>query len=88
MKQSTNKQILLLGEGKNQHTLYGKFAIEPKHSDFAEVEVLDDSVLRHEQPNGAFSNEHQPLKVEQGGWVMGKQIEFHPFKKEITQIWD
>jgi hypothetical protein len=88
MKQNTTKKTLLVGEGVNQHTLYGKFAIEPKHGDFAEVAVKEDSVLRHEKPDGSFSNEHQPLKVERGDWVMGKQVEYNPFNRTITQIWD
>lgn len=82
------KHTLLKGEGVNQHTLYGDFAIDETQTEFAEVEVKKDSVLRHEQPDGSFSNEHKPLKVEQGDWVMGKQVEYNPFEGTITQIWD
>ena len=82
------KFTLLKGEGINQHTLYGSFKIDENISDYAEVLVMEDSVLRHEQPDGSFSNEHKPLKVEQGDWVMGKQVEYNPFEGTITQIWD
>jgi hypothetical protein len=51
------------------------------------VEVLEDSDLRHEQPNGQFA-EHNTLKVKKGEWVLGKQVEYNPFKRSISQIWD
>ena len=87
MKKNTKKQTLLKGEGANQHTLYGDFATEEKETAFAEVEVNKNSVLRHEQPNGAFG-EHFALPVEHGDWVMGKQVEFNPFTQAVSQIWD
>lgn len=87
MKQRTEKQILLLGEGKNQHTLYGDFAIEPQRKDFAELTVLSDSRLQHEEPNGRFA-EHNTLQVEKGDWVMGQQVEYNPFVGKISRVWD
>lgn len=86
-KKTQKKTIILKGEGANQHTLYGKFKIEENHTFFAEVEVLEDSDLRHEQPNGQFA-EHNTLKVKKGDWVLGKQVEYNPFRREISQIWD
>jgi hypothetical protein len=79
-----NKKVLLKGEGTNQHTLYGDF------TDLSETDLLveDNSVLKHETPLGQFSNEHQPLQVLPGNWSLGKQVEYNPFKREITQIWD
>jgi len=88
MKRNVKKQTLLKGEGANQHTLYGEFAIAEKPTDFADLVVKKDSLLKHEQPNGAWSNEHQTLKVDKGNWVMGKQVEFSPFDKKISQVWD
>jgi len=44
--------------------------------------------LKHEKPNGAWSNEHKTLKVDRGDWVMGKQVEFNPFNQQVTRIWD
>lgn len=85
MKQKKTKHILLRGEGINQHTLYGDFTIE--ESEFSEIKLSKDGVLRHEQPNGEFG-EHQPLKIKKGNWVMGKQVEYNPFKQEITRVWD
>ncbi len=80
------KHTLLLGEGVHQHTLYGNFMVgnEP---DFTEVNVMEESLLKHEHPNGNFG-EHQTLKVESGEWVMGKQVEYNPFNQSITRIWD
>lgn len=87
MKHMT-QHTLLKGEGANQHTLYGSFAVDTANPDFGTVEVKSDSVLRHEQPDGSFSNEHKALQVDRGDWVMGRQVEYNPFNREITQIWD
>ena len=81
------KHTLLRGEGANQHTLYGDFLIE-EVADFPKVEVKKDSLLKHEQPDGSFSNEHQALQIGKGLWSMGKQVEYNPFDKRFTQIWD
>ena len=88
MKQNTTRHVLIKGNGGNQHTLYGSFAIEDKHGDFADITVRQNSVLKHETPSGSYSGEHQALNVDRGEWVMGKQVEFNPFNREITQIWD
>ena len=82
------KHTLLKGEGINQHTLYGDFMVEDTATDFADVVVTKDSLLKHEQPDGSFSKEHQTLKIKKGDWVMGKQVEYNPFERTITQIWD
>lgn len=86
-EQARNKKTLLRGEGSNQHTLYGNFATADVLEDFAPVKVYEKSLLRHEQPDGSFG-EHNGLAVEPGEWVMGKQVEYNPFKREVTQIWD
>ena len=86
-KKTEKKKIILKGEGANQHTLYGKFKIEEEHSHFSVLEVIEDSELKHEQPNGSFA-EHNTLKVKKGDWVLGKQVEYNPFKRTISQIWD
>ncbi len=80
------KHTLLLGEGVHQHTLYGNFMVD-EQPDFTEVNVMEESLLKHEHPNGNFG-EHQTLKVESGEWVMGKQVEYNPFNQSITRIWD
>lgn len=82
-----NKKILLKGEGSNQHTLYGDFRTADVLEDFGVVNVHQRSLLKHEQPDGSFG-EHNTLAVEAGGWVMGKQVEYNPFAREVTQIWD
>jgi hypothetical protein len=89
MKKNLKKHTLLVGEGINQHTLYGDFAMDiAERTDFPDVLVRKDSELKHEKPNGAWSNEHKTLKVEQGNWVMGKQVEYNPFSQQVTRIWD
>jgi hypothetical protein len=81
------KHTLLRGEGTNQHTLYGNFLVE-EVEDFPAVEVKEDSILKHEQPDGSFSNEHKGLVIDKGLWSMGKQVEYNPFDQKVTQIWD
>lgn len=83
---SLKKHTLLLGEGIHQHTLYGKFDVEG--NDFAKVSVHEKSILKHEKPNGQFSNEHKALVIEKSLWMMGKQVEINPFKGSIRRILD
>ena len=87
-KTKKKKHTLLKGEGVNQHTLYGNFAIDESQSDFTDVLVEKDSLLKHEKPDGSFSNEHRTLLVEKGDWVMGKQVEYNPFNQRTTRVWD
>lgn len=90
--QAKKKHTLLKGEGTHQHTLYGEFQIDTDlpGQDFVDLVVEKKSLLKHEKPNGDFSNEHQTLQVEEGLWRMGKQVEFNPFAKlkKITRVWD
>lgn len=81
------KHTLLKGEGVNQHTLYGSFSYE-EVEDFPAVLVEKDSLLKHEKPDGSFSNEHKALQVERGLWSMGKQVEYNPFEGRVTRVWD
>lgn len=87
-RKKLKKHTLLKGEGSNQHTLYGDFSMNTDVLEFPTISVSKDSVLKHEKPNGDFSNEHQALKVDKGDWVMGKQVEYNPFKRTISQVWD
>lgn len=81
------KQTILVGEGVHQHTLYGSFKSNSEVTDFAEIEVLEETLLKHEKPNGEFA-EHKGLKVEQGNWVMGLQVQYNPFTKSNIRIFD
>jgi hypothetical protein len=85
MKKS-NKKTILRGNS-NLHTLHGEFKMDDEQKEFADITVLKDTVLRHEQPNGSFG-EHHALKVDKGNWIMGKQVEYNPFKQTISQVWD
>jgi len=87
MKKPKKSHTLLKGEGVNQHTLYGDFVLDETQTDFVPVVVKEDSVLKHEQPNGTFA-EHESLKVEKGKWVMGRQVEYNPFDRKVTRVWD
>jgi hypothetical protein len=86
MKKKT-KHTLLVGEGVHQHTLYGNFLIEEDKKDFVNLSVKEDSLLKHEQPNGS-KGEHETLKIVKGKYRMGKQVEYNPFEGTITRVWD
>jgi hypothetical protein len=81
------KQTILVGEGIHQHTLYGSFKSNSEVSDFAEIEVLEETLLKHEKPNGEFA-EHKGLMVNKGSWVMGLQIQFNPFTRDNIRMLD
>ena len=85
MKKKT-KHTLLKGEGIHQHTLYGNFKVgnEPE---FTSVDILEETELKHEKPNGTFG-EHNTLIIEKGDWVQGKQVEYNPFNRQISRVWD
>jgi len=67
--------------------LYGSFKSNSEVSDFAEIEVLEETLLKHEKPNGEFA-EHKGLMVNKGSWVMGLQVEYNPFTRDTTRVWD
>ncbi len=84
------RKTILLGEGIHQHTLVGKFEMDNDTivKDFAPIKIKEDSVLRHEKPNGDFSEEHRGLQVRRGNRVMGQQVEYNPFSKSVSRVWD
>jgi hypothetical protein len=84
------RKTILLGEGIHQHTLVGKFEMDNDTivKDFAPINVKEDSVLRHEKPNGDFSQEHRGLQIKRGVKVMGQQVEYNPFSQSVSRVWD
>ena len=85
-KQVKAAQILeIIKDHKDRSNKDLKLAMDFIQEDF---KVTKESLLKHEQPSGEFSNEHQTLKIEKGNWVMGKQVEFNPFNREISRVWD
>lgn len=83
----TTRHTILRGSGANQHVLHGDFLVETQARDFSTIVVNKAGELRHENPDGSFA-EHKSLFVEAGNWAMGKQVEYNPFKGEVTRIWD
>jgi hypothetical protein len=81
------RKTILLGEGVNQHTLYGEFKTEQEVGEFLDVEVLVPSELKHETPSRQFA-EHHTLSMDSGKWQQGKQVEYNPFEQRITAVWD
>lgn len=88
MNLNMKKLTILKGEGIHQHTLYGNFSEVEEVIDFQPLEVFEKSFLKHEKPDGSFSNEHKTLEVSAGTWVMGRQVEYNPFTREVTNVWD
>lgn len=78
------KHILL--KGGNTHTLEGNIKVN-KDDDSNIILVKEESQLKHEQITGVFA-EHNTLLVEPGKYFVGRQVEYNPFEKRITQIWD
>jgi hypothetical protein len=89
-KSTHTRKTILLGEGIHQHTLVGKFEMENDTivKDFAPIKIKENSVLRHEKPNGDFSNEHRGLQITKGGYVMGIQTEYNPWTQSVSRVWD
>jgi len=87
MKTKTRKTILL-GEGKNFHSLVGKFEMEDTITDYAPIKVKENSLLHHEQREGVWSEEHETLLVDKGNWVLGIQKEYNPFSQSVSRVWD
>lgn len=89
MKNKTlkNKQVILRGEGLNEHVLYGDFKIENEETDFSTIHVSKEGVLQHEDPSGKFA-EHYTLPLKKGIWAQGRQVEYNPFNESIQNVWD
>lgn len=87
MKERKNKHTIIKGSGGNHHNLYGDFEIDTEATEFAEISITKETKLQHEEPSGAFG-EHNTLIVEEGDWVLGKQVEYNPFKGTVSQVWD
>jgi hypothetical protein len=85
-----NRLVILKGEGVNQHVLVGNFEadVNTATKTFTPISIKSDCLLKHEKPNGNWSNEHNTLKVEKGSYRMGRQVEYNPFKQSISTIWD
>lgn len=77
-----NREVLLLGEGGNQHTLYGDFSMNGRVI-LAKVTCQ----LRHESSSQTFA-EHNTILVDQGKWILGRQIEYNPLLKNVTRVLD
>lgn len=68
------------GRGPHRHILYGD-------ADFSEAgrslgfRMRSRGILRHEKPDGTRAD-HRTLVVEEGHWVLGRQLPFHPFSSQ------
>lgn len=83
-----NKKIVLKGEGANQHVLHGNFDILQDEEELLVLKLIEDSLLKHEDIIGNWSDEHKILVQEKGTWVLAKQVEFNPLTQDETRVWD
>ena len=75
-------KILLQGKS-NKHVLKGSFVEMPNNL----IEVRS-ALLHHEKPIGGWSEEHHTSTVPIGVFEVGRQVEFNPFTREVTDIFD
>ena len=75
------------GEGINQHVLHGEATIRQSKDGFDRILLYEDGRLAHETSEGKHA-EHETLPVPKGKWIMGQQIEFDPFERVVTRVWD
>jgi len=87
-RKTHTEKVLLVGEGVHHHALVGKFEMEDTITDYAEINVKEDSMLHHRKPNGTWSNEHKTLPIKQGGYVMAIQTEYNPWTQSVSRVWD
>ena len=77
------KDKILLQGRSNKHVLKGVFVEMANNL----IEVKE-ALLHHEKPIGGWSEEHHTLKLPIGIFQVGKQVEFNPFTREVTDIFD
>lgn len=81
-----NKWLALKGEGTNCHFIEGDFEVLEEQR-FSSLHVDSKGVLHHLTPSGVFT-EHNPLPLEKGLFIQGRQVETNPFDGTITDVWD
>lgn len=90
-KGKNKRTIVLKGEGSNLHVLEGEYVeVDPgteKENVTTRVFEVEKALIKHETPSGEKA-EHETLKVEKGMYVLGRQVEYNPAERIITNIWD
>jgi len=77
-----NREVQLMGEGGNQHILYGDFSTNGRL-----ILAKETCQLRHESSSQTFA-EHNTLLVVLGKWILGRQVEHNPFLMNVIMVWD
>jgi hypothetical protein len=81
------KTVILEGEGTHRHVIHGDLVLKSQPTGFNRIQLDKDALLCHETPEGEPA-EHRSLPLKKGRWIMGKQVEFDPFTKKISRVWD
>jgi hypothetical protein len=85
MKQ-TKKLLILRGEGANSHVLVGEIS-HPDTDQLSEIHVGAGGLLTHVDPQERPA-EHHAIPVEEGTWLVGRQVEYSPFDNSVTNVFD
>lgn len=90
-KKTTKKLLILKGEGRHEHVLVGEEItyVEPaKGQPLSEIHVGRGGLLTHIDPATGEHAEHNTISVDEGTWLVGRQVEFNPFDNSISNVFD
>jgi len=80
--------VILKGEGINQHELHADtIERDEKVKELSEIRVGRNGFLRHVDPVGN-PGDHNTIEMEEGTYVVGRQVEFNPFTQNISGVFD
>lgn len=92
MKKNTTKKLLILkGEGIHEHVLEADMIEHPERKEgdrLSEIHVGKNGMLTHVNPVTGKPAEHNTIPMEEGTWLVGRQVEYSPFDQSITNVFD
>lgn len=85
----TTKELLILkGEGRHEHVLVADKIEYVEGDQLSEICVGRNGQLTHVDPLTKSPAEHNTIPVEEGTWLVGRQVEFNPFDNTISGVFD
>lgn len=85
---TTKKLLILKGEGRHEHVLEAEEITYPETEQLSEVHVGKGGLLTHVDPATGKPAEHNTIPLEQGTWLVGRQVEYNPFDNSISNVFD
>lgn len=86
-----NKQkvLILKGEGRHEHVLEADvLEYDKKEERLSSVTVGPNGLLTHVDPLTGDLAEHNTIPLEEGTWLVGRQVEWQPFENTISGVFD